>query len=226
MRFVIVAATVLASTAVSATALAGDGAIELGLRTGYALPLGQSTGGGQNGSTDLSKSISGKVPLWIDAGYKINPNIYVGAFFEYGFGILASNASFGGATCGQNGVSCSANDIIFGVDALYHISPAGPLDPFVGLGIGYETLGFNASEGGQSGSVSLSGFQFVNLQAGADYKVTPDLGIGPFVAFSLGQFSGCSFGGAVNAAGSCSIPQQAMHEWLTFGIRGAYDIHL
>jgi hypothetical protein len=60
---------------------------------------------------------------------------------------------------------------------------------------------------------------------GGDYKVMPNLGIGPFVMFSLGQYGSCSFSGALSSQ-SCSIQQTAMHEWLTFGLRGVYDINL
>jgi hypothetical protein len=43
--------------------------------------------------------------------------------------------------------------------------------------------------------------------------------------FSLGQFSSCSTSNP-SASASCKIDNQAMHEWLTLGLRGAYDIGL
>ena len=36
---------------------------------------------------------------------------------------------------------------------------------------------------------SVSGWQFANVQIGVDYKVSPDLGLGPFVMFSPGEYS-------------------------------------
>jgi outer membrane protein W len=228
MRIAIVTAALLATVGLSTPAHAEPTAsgIEVGLRTGYAIPLGSAVGGGTNGSGDLSKAISGDVPIWVDAGYRF-PNLYIGGFFQYGIGFVPSSASStSGATCGQNGVSCSTSDIMLGVDAHYHFLPGGPIDPYVGLGVGYEILGLKASGGGQSASESVTGFQFVNLQVGADYKAMPNLGIGPFVMMSFGQYSGCSYSGAATAEGSCSIQQQAVHEWLTLGVRGAYDINL
>jgi hypothetical protein len=221
MRFAIVAAGALAASAVvfsgnTARADATPTGIEVGLRSGYALPLGNSTGA-PSGATapSLSDSISGMVPIWVDAGYRLNPNMMVGAFFQYGFAFVNTGKQ---PACNLAGASCSANDVMFGAQFHYHLMPDQTIDPWAGIGIGYEIL--NASSSGGSGN--LNGFQFVNVQVGGDYKAMPNLGIGPFVAFSLGQFSNCSISGA----SSCTIPNTAMHEWLTFGIRGAYDINL
>jgi len=62
--------------------------------------------------------------------------------------------------------------------------------------------------------------------AGADYKLEPNFGIGPLVSLSLGEYSNqqiCSAGGQCV---STSISNSALHEWLTFGVRGAYDFKL
>jgi hypothetical protein len=104
--------------------------------------------------------------------------------------------------------------------------PEGTVDPWLGIGVGYEIGNINISQGGTSFGQSFNGFQFVNVQAGADYKALPNLGLGPFVMFSLGEYANCSFSGAASAEGNCSIPQKAVHEWFTFGLRGVYDINL
>ncbi|MGH7294434.1 MAG: hypothetical protein ACRELB_05865, partial [Polyangiaceae bacterium] len=201
--------------------------LELGLRSGYAIPLGAATGGGTNGSNDLSKLYNGAIPIWVDAGYRLNPNLFIGAFFQYGIGLLNTSSSGAAQGCSTPGVSCSGNDMKFGAQVHYHLMPDQTIDPWAGLGIGYEIASYSASAGGQSAGASFSGFQFVDIQAGADYKVMPNLGVGPFIDFSLGQFSSCSFSGAASAAGgSCSIPQKAMHEWFTIGVKGSYDINL
>jgi hypothetical protein len=211
MRFAIMAAGALAASAVvlsGNTARADDEAtpsgIEVGLRTGYAIPLGDAAGGGGS-NTALSNALSGVIPIWIDAGYRLpSPNLYIGAFFQYGIAMAANSSG-------------AQSDLMAGVNAHYHLMPDQTIDPWVGLGFGYEW--FNLSQNGVS--ASLSGFQFANVQVGGDYKVMPNLGIGPFIMFSLGQYSNASVGSA-----SGSINQTAMHEFLTFGIRGAYDINL
>jgi hypothetical protein len=113
---------------------------------------------------------------------RLNPNLLIGGYFQYGFGLLNnSSAGVGQVGCNSSGVSCSANDLMFGVQAHYHFMPGGTFDPWGGIGVGYEIANASASANGQSVSVAFSGFQFVNLQVGGDYKAMPNLGIGPFV---------------------------------------------
>jgi hypothetical protein len=215
MRKAILAAAgvALASVSMVSPARAEGGAVSLGLRTGYAIPVMDAVGGG-NGA--LSNFVNGMIPIWIDAGYKLNPNIYLGADFQYGI-ILINNDKTG---CGMSGANCSANDVMFGVNFHYHLMPDQTFDPWAGVGIGYEIL----QSSNATSSSDLNGFQFLNLQVGGDYKATPELGIGPFLMFSLGQYSNCGASYMGMSAGSCSINQQAMHGWVTIGIRGTYDI--
>ena len=226
MRYAILAGVVAAAgvffAAGTARADSTASGLEVGLRSGYAIPLGAAVGGGTGGSGDLSKVYNGVIPIWVDAGYRLNPNMMIGAFFQYGIGLVnTSNAP----ECKTPGVSCSGNDLKFGAQFHYHLMPEQTIDPWGGIGIGYEIANLSESSGGASAGESFSGFQFVDLQLGADYKAMPNLGIGPFVDFSLGQFSNCSVSGG-GAGTTCKIQQTAMHEWFTIGIRGAYDINL
>jgi hypothetical protein len=198
--------------------------IELGLRTGYAIPLGNYAGGGAGNVSDI---VSGAIPIWIDAGYRIaSPNLFIGAYFQYAIGLVANNAAqtvAGGGQCGQGGLSCSANVLKYGIQAHYHIAPAANFDPWVGLGIGMESLNASASLNGTSGNGTLSGWDYLIFQAGGDFHVASSFGIGPMLMFSLGQYNNLSTGGAAGNT-SASIQNTAMHEWLTFGVRGVFDI--
>ena len=199
--------------------------IELGLRTGYALPIGNAVGGANGGlSSTLSDLYNGVVPIWIDAGYRINPHWYVGAFFQYGIGLLNENLALGGV-CNSGSVSCTGSDIQFGVDAQYHFTPRMAFDPWIGVGAGYEIASASASASGTSASGSYGGPQFFNVQLGGDFKAMRDLGVGPFVMFSTGEYTGCS-ASAPGGGGSCSVPSTALHEWFTFGVRGEFDIYM
>jgi hypothetical protein len=70
------------------------------------------------------------------------------------------------------------------------------------------------------------GFEFANLQAGIDYKLMRNLGIGPFVSFSLGEFNATSAnnGGIQGVPGANNITDKTLHEWLTIGVKGAFAI--
>ncbi len=77
------------------------GKIKLGMRLGYALPLG-------NSSKDwkMSRTFTGMIPIWIDAGYMVTANIMLGIYGQYGI-VMVKNC--------PSGISCSASDIRFGV---------------------------------------------------------------------------------------------------------------
>lgn len=207
------------------------GAVELGLRTGYALPVGPALGTPNASSSsaattalnaDLSDTVSGRVPIWLNAGYRLNKNIYFGLFGSLGFGVLPTNVC--------KNVDCSADDLHFGVDGQWHFRPQTQLDPWVGIGVGYEMLFLHQQSAGGSLDVKLRGFQFVNLQAGADYKVSRKLGIGPFAMGSLGQYSdidsNLKLSGGSPQVTSSSAFTKTFHGWVSFGIRGEFDISL
>ncbi len=205
---------------------------ELGARTGYGIPLGKAVDQGTN--NDLSDSISGMIPLQLDVGYRVIPSLMVGGYVMYGFGFTGDALS---KSCdslqglGATDVSCGVHDVRLGIQAQYHILPKGSVDPWVGAGIGYEwlTFGIDISNAGQSSNVSSTGhgFEFINLQGGADFSVAPGFGLGPFLSLSVGQYSksssSCDGSGCdgLNTS-SRDIDKKALHQWLTLGVRGTF----
>ncbi len=217
MRIGIMTAVVVAGMLAGGSALADDvnSGIEVGGRVGYAIPLGSLAGGGGTGAnTDVSNFVSGALPLWLDAGYRFaSPNLFVGGYLSWGPGFNGS---------GLNNCSCSTNLVQYGLQAHYHFLPDQSIDPWVGYGIGMESLNLSAQNGGQS----ISGWDYAVFQVGADYRALLDnLGVGPVVNFGIGQYNNLSTS-AGGQSTSASIPNQALHEWLTIGIRGVYDIKI
>jgi hypothetical protein len=193
--------------------------IELGVRAGYGIPLGTA---GDN--TNLSDQIKGIVPLWADLGYRFDPNWYLGAFFQFGFGFVPSNAG-AGAVC-VPGVSCSVNDLRFGLNVHYHFLPADTFDPWLGVGAGYEILNLSASAPGTSVSASTRGFEFGNVQLGLDFRISPAFAVGPFATFTIAQFSDNSASVNGQDLGAAGYTNKGIHEWVIFGVRGVFDILL
>lgn len=68
--------------------LADDAAsgFEAGLRLGYAVSMGDIVE-----DEALSDGISGHVPLWLDVGYRVTPEVFLGGYGQYGFGVLAGD---------------------------------------------------------------------------------------------------------------------------------------
>jgi outer membrane protein W len=206
------------SAAVSIKEAPTGGKFMLGARLGYSHAFGKVADkiAGFD-AADMSEYVSGNVPIWLDLGYMVTPNIMVGFYGQYGIGVPASDM------CDADAVDCSASIVRLGAQAQYHISPAESIDPWVGLGFGYEWGSLTAEAAGDEASSSVRGFEFVNLQGGADFKLAPNFGLGPFLSFSLGQYAKYSTE-TINGNNNYSIDETAMHEWLTVGVRGAFTL--
>ncbi len=190
--------------------------LEFGIRAGYGFALSTADSGRYRiGTSGFRFRVARIIPFWIDLGYRINPNWYVGAFFQYAIGRGLDD-------CSRLNLSpmCSSNDLRFGVNAHYHFRPDRTLDPWVGVGAGYEVLNYSlqASRAGfDEVFPSFGGFEFGNVQLGLDYKASHTVGLGPFVVLTIAQFS--------NEISKLYY-QSGVHEWLIFGIRGTFDLIL
>jgi len=204
---------------------AESGKFVLGLRLGYALPMGSLANNPDGSSSKMTDGVAGHFPIWLDLGYMVSPNVMLGAYAQYAFGSVAGDLKRACDQASSAGISCSAHDIRLGFQAQYHVAPQAMVNPWFGLGVGYELLTIGFSGAGQSGSTTAEGFEFANLQAGADIKALPNLGVGPFVSFSFGQYGSVSNSGSVAEGGSGGdIENKAIHEWLTLGVRGAFKL--
>jgi hypothetical protein len=195
--------------------------LEAGLRLGYGLPFGEL-----RQDSDLSDGISGQLPLWLDVGYRLNPEIFVGVYVQYGFGFVGGAIDDG---CDDSDeVDCSATDVRLGVQLHYHIAPRSEANPWVGLGLGYEWMSLGVEAEGQEAVFTSSGFEFLNLQAGLDFRLARHLFAGPFVSVSLGQYDEVSVDcdgvlcSALGASTDTEIDDTAIHGWVVLGLRGTY----
>jgi len=237
MRYLFAAFLGLGVTCIASTGRAqSDSGFAFGLRAGYAIPMGKAgladTANTTNTSSDkLQDSVKGMIPLWFDVGYRISPALYAGAFFQYGFALINKdqNEEY------NHGFSCSAHDIALGANVHYHILPDASFDPWLGAGLGYEFLTANVSGPFSSGnqtvnvdaSATLKGFQFLILEAGGDFKATPALAVGPFVNFAIGEYtrwSSTASTSGISQDQSGDVQDTGVHEWLTIGVRGQYNL--
>jgi hypothetical protein len=200
--------------------------IEIGVSSGYMIPLGSVDG---TAGDSLSNFVNGAIPLRFHLGWRfLSPNIFVGGYVSYGFSSVPNGTGTIGNTigCTQSGVSCSANVVMYGIEGELHVLPDTVFDPWVGLGFGYEQGNVSGSGPGGSVSASASGWDYVTFSAGGDYQFLGNLGAGPFLAFTLGQYGNESASSSTGTSTSQSISNTALHEWFTIGVRGVYDINL
>ncbi len=217
MRNALFALAALAVLATPAAPRAEEGAAEHGLRVklglglGYGLPLGDVAK-----DEKLSNLYSGEIPVELEASYRFTHAISAGVYAGYGLGLVSSKE--------VNGEKASdAIDSIgtfrFGVQGEYEFAKVGPALPFAALRAGYVTESIGFKDGG---TAKASGWEYLTVIGGADFEVARSFAVGPFVSFSLGQYTTEKAPGGASE----SIPsgERAMHEWLTVGVRGAFEL--
>ena len=63
------------------------------------------------------------------------------------------------------------------------------VDPWLGFGVGYEWVHQSATSSTfGSASATAGGFEFANVQIGADVDAAGGLRVGPFASYSVGEF--------------------------------------
>ena len=187
--------------------------IEVGLRAGYAVPYGYATD-----RVSLPASVLGKFPLILDAGFRFGDRVYAGFLGEIAYGLPRG--------C-DPGATCSVQDYRIAFNGQLHLRKDSPrVDPWVGIGFGYEFLHQSragAAPGPSDENLTLHGIHFLIAQAGCDFHVAPRFAIGAFVSFDVAEFA--SQGGTV---GDKPVPgevlQPAIHGWATFGVRGVFEL--
>ena len=222
MKSSIIVVTVLGAVALSSSSFAqepyiykeyllapkGHSGFQLALRPGLAIPLGE-----RGKDVAMSDVLSPQIPLLIDIGGKVIPELFLGAYFGAAAGLPAGTTK---DACDANGGGCTVARLNFGVQIVGHMMPRSRVDPWVGYGFGYEMLGIGESSNGVVKSVGYGGLEFGRLMAGVDFRITRVFGVGPFADLSVGQYSTVSVDG--NSTDIAS-DRKAAHLWLTFGAR-------
>jgi hypothetical protein len=194
--------------------------LQLALRTGFTLPFGRIIGGSweQKPGGALGDSFAGFFPMGAEAGWRIDRNLFVGAVFQYAFGLARQSARY----CAQGSYNCSGSDIFLGVEGIYHFMPKNGRDPWAGIGAGYEWLGSSRSSGAYSETLYDKGVQ-LNLQVGVDFPVAQSFFVAPFLTFAVGEYTTLS--SRLGPGGYAEdITYSSLHELLTIGLRVSFNL--
>jgi hypothetical protein len=209
-------AAALLLAASPAAAAAADGlevGFEVAARLSVALPVGAVLDSSQNGPLLIDELVTVSIPLQLDVGVKLDRRFFVGAYAQYGWDLL----QIGQCDVGQ---ACSLTGLRVGAEFLWTLEPEGA-SPWVGLGTGWEWLFTSYSSASFKTNLDVSGWEWVNLQAGYDVPVATGWKVGIFVSGSVGQFSQAT----VNSNGqgtNGTIPDMAVHGWLNLGVKGTF----
>jgi hypothetical protein len=201
------------------------GRFEGGLRSGLGFGVGKAGDNASGRSRDLNDIVEWRVPIWIDIGYRLSEALTLGVYTQLGFG--------GGGDCGG---SCNSSDLRIGVQMLWHAG-SGPL--WLGAGLGYEWQSLYALRVSPDVPITLTdadnvrqlasrvgetlGGPELTLQAGLDFELEPGLGLGPYVAASVGQYATDDFDcDQITCPTGSSIDGPSNHAWFGIGVRGSY----
>jgi hypothetical protein len=175
---------------------------ELAFRTGVIFPAGELSPGAA-----LSIGVGVQFPIIIDVGYRLNRHLFLGVVGQYAIGTVGSGSC-------PSGQSCLEMNGRIGPELQVHpLGRTGRVDPWFGLGFGYEWQIYSLSGSGASDTLTVSGFDFLNVDIGVDFPVGK-VHLGPYVGFTLGQYDHASDSGQ-----SASIDSKALHYWFAVGIK-------
>jgi len=184
---------------------------EAAVRLGFSLPFGAVTGyvGGNNyfDFTSLNQLVQYTGSVGADVGIRIAGVVFAGAYVQAALG--EPNGTYG---------TTSASDVQVGAEILLHPLGIISIDPWLGVGAGYEWFTVTPLGADNSyASAQFGGWILLDVQAGVDFALGTALRIGPYVAFSMGQFD--SFTGNRGTTDSFPLTDKTLHYWLTFGVR-------
>lgn len=209
-------------------ATASQTGFETGLRLGVGVPLGKGGRTLEGVERSLNDLTTWRAPLWIDVGYRVSPVTTVGAYAQLGVG------GNGDACAGE----CDWTDLRIGAQAQWRFAPGSGVNPWLGVGLGYEWLSFRTlvrvpvpdPEPGDPESIPVRtaerlGGPELLLQGGLEFKVEDSFSVGPYASATVGQYLsdgikcdpadlGCPEAPAIDGSG--------FHSWLGIGLRGTY----
>jgi hypothetical protein len=202
----------LAALLVLAVPTTSQAIVSLGLRLGVGLPAGDLSKG------DLYKdNVTSQVPLQLDVMFG-KPSFQLGLYVGYAYNSLNANSLPADST----GKSASLRA---GVQATSELLDLGLVGVWVGLGTGYEAAQAVIDTPTSSTRVTVSGWEFATLSAGADLKFIPLISVGLYGSAGFGMFSTqkteVSGGDTTNLSFG---PDKTVHQMYTIGLRGALNL--
>ena len=186
---------------------------QMALRGGYAHPLGRASGASDGKMSDVT---TGQIPVIVELGGKVVPNLFLGGYLGIAGGLAAGNLD---DLCDEADYDCYALGIRAGLEGHFQLVPHGRTNPWIGYGIGYETLTVSMSDGDDTGSFSVSGPEYARVMAGLDFRLSRGFGLGPFLDVSIGKYTQYKDDPPGGESDDGDIPKTGMHEWVTVGAR-------
>ncbi len=202
-----------------------------GLGVGIGLPLGNADGGatlfadvndGSEAFVTRDGSMSGiasfQVPLALDLGYRVSPTWWLGLRPHVGTGGKGDECPTT-ASCHFTGVGLSAL-------LKYHHNPKGSMDPWLGVGLGWEWLLTTLSVAIPQSVRAKQALSGPLLQAlgGLAFDLGAHIHAGPYATASIGRYvwNSLDCSEQLGCPSSYFVKNGAFHAWLGIGVGGEY----
>jgi hypothetical protein len=186
----------------------------------------QAPSGSISEATGLSSLLGARTYWAFDLGWKVNDWLFLGGYVGVSMGgaggavsqacQAASDALAQSGDYTSNGSACLALSADIGGIAIASLNPSGFVNPWVGVGLGYEhqTYMFAGANG------DFDGPELPVLLAGVEFRTrTTDgrslLGIGPYLGATFQKYSD----GQVAAFEGASALSASTHTWIHVGAR-------
>ena len=198
--------------AVGAQPTRDDEGILFGVRGGWALPFGDIERG-----APLPDLADGKLPLWLELGYRFNGYVRAAVYFELAPVSLA-------AAC-PTGAACSSFDGRAGLALQLHPWPRSWLDPWIGAGFGVEHLQATAPPPGDALAWERSWLGLeVPVEVGLDLALSDVFTLGPYASVSFAQFTSDSARPPGGPTTSGAVEERATHGWIQAGLKATLKL--
>ncbi len=202
-------------SAIDATLPPAARGFQAALRSGLQLPWGEV---GDAGGDELSARYGWQVPVSIDIGLKLAKPWFIGAYGGAAYGSIGSG-NVAEQACAAPGVTCSTLSYQVGAQVQFHLAPSDRLNPWFGLGGGYEWFRQELRSADYSEQQESSGLALLKAFIGLDYRYQRLFGFGPFIEMSLGRFQATRTFVDDQRTHEGPVEPGAWHGFLTLGAR-------
>ncbi|HET8538916.1 MAG TPA: hypothetical protein VFL83_03490, partial [Anaeromyxobacter sp.] len=178
-----------------------DEGLLFGVRGGWAVAFGDLERG-----SPLADLAEGKLPLWLELGYRFGGHLRAALYFELAPVSLAEPC--------PPATACSSFDGRFGLAFHFHPWPRTWLDPWIGAGVGIEHLRVTAPPRGEALAREQSWLGLeVPVEAGFDLALSDVFTLGPYATVSFAQFTSETVRPPGGPSTSGAVADRVTHGW-------------
>lgn len=182
---------------------------------GVALPFGSVA----SDAEPLDSIVTALLTAHVTMGYRFG-HLWLGGSALGGAGPTSEEGDL--SPCGRDDVECTNALVRVTANARYFPTPGAQIEPFVGLGAGYEWFGSTVEVDGEKiAGIRARGLSLVSVEAGAQFWHRRSSAFNAFLSYSAGEYAHRELA-AFGESMSESIPGgvRELHHWVALNLSG------